>query len=256
MEEIQTSTLHFFGPVFAAYTLACAVNWGVWWKYPDWWSVEIIKPDKPWADFLMGILAAMGVIGIGRLYSANFLIPRSGNEVIDGWLWMVNNLLIYSPIFLVMIIRRQGLSTAWISLKRLHFKLLTGLVAAMLSLIIFLAFRGEMFRFGSILSSSVRFETFSNFPAIFLEGVAVAFLFVRLSWLWGIRVSIAIPSILFALVHIPGMVAEGDPLIHILIMSVFTCTISIIVLYTCNRTKDVIWLGVVHYLMDVAIVAI
>jgi len=256
MEEIQTSTLHFFGPVFAAYTLACAVNWSVWWKYPDWWRVEMINPDKPWAELLMGVLAAMGVIGIGRLYSADFLIPKSGNEVIDGWLWMLNNLLIFSPIFLVMIIRRQGLSTAWISLKGLHFKLLTGLVAAILSLITFLAFRGEMSRIGSILSSSVRFETLSNFPAIFLEGVAVAFLFVRLSWLWGTRVSITLPSVLFALVHVPGMVAQEDPLMHILLMSIFTCTISIIVLYTCDRTKDVIWLGVVHYLMDVAIEAI
>ncbi len=47
----------------------------------------------------------------------------------------------------------------------------------------------------------------------------------------------------------------GDPGYHILFMSFVTATLAVFVLYTCNRTRDIIWIGLVHYFMDVAIQA-
>ena len=58
---------------------------------------------------------------------------------------------------------------------------------------------------------------------------------------------------LFALAHVPGMLADGDPWWHIMLMSICTGSIAVFVLYTSSKVKDIIWLGLVHYFLDVAI---
>jgi len=115
--------------------------------------------------------------------------------------------------------------------------------------------RSEWRRWPAVVGKSLSLDGLSNFVAIFLEGVALAFLFVRLKWVTNLRVALAIPALLFALAHVPGMLSDGDPWWHMVLMSLATGAISRFVLYTCDRLKDIIWIGLVHYFLDAAISA-
>jgi len=164
--------------------------------------------------------------------------------------------LIYSPIFIALIIRKQRLNTVFISTRDIPAKAGFGLAASLLSIVVFIGLRGEWNRFNDIILDAINPETLSSFPAIFFENVAVAFLFVRLKWVMGIKWAIAIPAILFALAHVPGSLAEGDPIGHIVTFFFLTGGLTTFILYTAYRSRDIIWLGFVHYFMDIAIKAV
>ena len=252
---MQSNTF-FIVPLSIAYLSICGL-WFVFDRSGKSWEIESISSSKnPWLDFGVALLACVAVIGIGQLYSAGLLIPRTGYEIINQLvIWPLNNVLIFSPIFITMVIRRQDLKTIFISLNDIYIKLGFGFVSALVGVLLFIALRGEWHRFTQILISSLQPKAISNFPAIFFENVALAFLFVRLKWAVGVKWAIGIPAVLFALAHVPGSLAEGDPWSHILTFFFLTGSLTTVILYTAYRSRDIIWLGFVHYLMDVAIKA-
>jgi membrane protease YdiL (CAAX protease family) len=86
--------------------------------------------------------------------------------------------------------------------------------------------------------------------------VAVVFAFVRLRWALGTAAAIAIPSLLFAAAHVPGQFAEECDTAYMAVFFVFNAALAAAVFSVVQRSRDVIWLGLVHYLMDIAIRAI
>ncbi|MEP0985324.1 CPBP family glutamic-type intramembrane protease [Ekhidna sp.] len=256
MEEVMQSNSFFIVPLTLAYLCICGL-WFLFNKLGCSWDIESIESSKkPWLDFGVGLLACISVIGIGQIFSAGFLIPSTESTILNQvFIWPSNNVLIFSPILLTLFIRKQGLSTIFISFNQLGIKLLFGLIASILGVTIFVGIRGEWSRILEIGSSAIQLKTLSNFPAIFFENVALAFLFIRLKWAVGIQWAIGIPSVLFALAHVPGSLAEGDPVSHIITFFILTGSLTTFILYTAYRSRDILWLGVVHYLMDVAIKA-
>lgn len=248
------SNAFFIIPLCVAYLCVCALWFGLNRKGLLWKIDAIEVSEKPWLDFGLGLLAVIGILGIGQLYSAGLLIPPTQVSSVDQLIvWPLNNLIIYSPIFLVLLFRKQPLSTVFLSADGITRKLLFGLVASAIAVLLFLGLRGEWDRFGKILTRSITVESISYFPAVFLENIAIAFLFVRLRWLVGLKWAIGIPAFLFALAHVPGSIAEGDPWSHIIIFFLTTGTLTIFILYTAYRGRDILWLGLVHYFMDLAI---
>lgn len=255
MEEIMQSNSFFIVPLSLAYLTICGL-WFLFNRSGYSWEIEAIQSSKkPWLDFGLGILAAIGILAIGQLFSAGYLIPRSDSKLLSHFIWPANNVIIFSPIAIVLFVRSQSTQTVFMSSKNIGIKLLFGLVSGIMACSIFIVFRGEWSRIGEIFSHSIELNTLSNFPAIFFENIALAFLFVRMKWAFGIKWAIAIPSILFALAHVPGSIAEGDPIGHIVTFFFLTGSLTTVILYTAYRSRDIIWLGLVHYLMDVAIKA-
>lgn len=255
MEEIMQSNSYFIIPLTAAYLSICG-SWFLLNKRGMSWTIESIETSKkPWLDFGLGLVVAVAILAIGQLFSAGLLIPRSDSQTLNYLIWPLNNVLIFSPIVIVLLLRSQSSRTVFISAQGIGLKLTFGLISSIIGILIFLSLRGEMGRIGEIASHAIEAQTLSNFPAIFFENVAVAFLFVRLKWAVGIKWAIAIPSILFALAHVPGSIAEGDPVGHIVTFFFLTGGLTTVILYTAYRSRDILWLGVVHYLMDVAIKA-
>lgn len=255
MEEIMQSNSYFIIPLTAAYLSICG-SWFLLNKRGKSWDIESIETSKkPWLDFGLGIAAAVAILAIGQLFSAGYLIPRSDSQALNYFIWPLNNVIIFSPIAIVLMLRSQSSRTVFISLRNIGPKLLFGLASSAIGIIIFLLLRGEIGRVGEIASHAIEAKTLSNFPAIFFENVAIAFLFVRLKWAAGIKWAIAIPSVLFALAHVPGSIAEGDPVGHIITFFFLTGGLTTVILYTAYRSRDILWLGVVHYLMDVVIKA-
>jgi len=249
MEDIQQSEFIFYIPVIASYAIACLVARQLFIKQKLWNQPEEFKPDKPVIELVIALLAVVAVFMVGRLYSAGYLLPARYNP----YAWIANNLIIYSPIFIVLLIRKQPITTVWISHKHIGFKLLVGGVASVISVSVFLTFRMEWERFIEVVTKSFSADALSYFVPVFLEGVAIAFLFVRLKWVSNLKVALAIPGVLFAMGHLPGMIVDGDPWWHMTLMSLVTGSITVFVLYTCYKTRDIIWIGIVHYFMDVAI---
>ncbi|MDW3192473.1 MAG: hypothetical protein R8G66_08910 [Cytophagales bacterium] len=255
MEEIMQSNAFFMVPLVLCYGIIC----GMWFLLDrvGWlWEISPIRsPEKPWTEFFLSIIAAIAILAVGQLYSRGWLLPGSDNEIVAGISWMFNNVIIFSPLWLTVIIRKQSLNTLLISGKGFLKKVIFGLVASAVGILIFVSLRNELGRFPEIFGHAFTYESLINFPAVFFENVALAFLFVRFRWAVGSRWAILIPALLFAVAHIPGSLAEGDPWGHILYFAILTSSLTVVILYTAYRSRDIIWLGFVHYLVDVAIKA-
>jgi hypothetical protein len=244
----------FFLAIIAAYASACFVWLGIYKFYPTWWPVAIIeKPASRYKDLLIAIGSCVGIMLIGQLYSAGLLLPDSDNPYLAALLWSVNNLIIYSPIFITLYLRRQSVNTVFLSSKMIAVKLVFGLVASVIGIEIFYLIADSEGQLSSVLAASLLLDNIRNFPAVFLEGVAIAFLFVRLNWSVGKKWAILIPAILFALAHLPRSIGDGTAVPDILAYSAVTFAVTVLILYTSHKSRDVIWLGVIHYLMDIAI---
>ena len=248
MEEIQQSKLIFFIPLMAGYASASLISYFLFLKFGLISKKEIPKTKKSFSELIYILIAIIGIFILGRIYSAGYLIPSKFNPMA----WIINNLIIYSPIFIILIFRKQSTVTIWISFNKWYLKLAFGVLASIVALSIFLILRSEWHRWPEIIEKSISIEGLSYFPAVFLEGVALAFIFVRLKWVFNLKFAITIPALLFALAHLPRAISNGDPWWDMLFFSIINGTITVYVLYTCDRTKDIIWIGLVHYFLDVA----
>ncbi len=248
------SSFTFFLAIIAAYASACLIWLGIYKLSPTWWPVAVIeKPAKRHKDLLAAFAACAGIILIGQLYSAGLLLHDSDNNYLSALIWALNNLIIFSPIFITLYIRKQSINTVFLSPQKLGMKLVFGLLVSLPGILIFYGVASGDNEFSRVFTEALLLENIRNFPAVFLEGVGIAFLFVRLNWSMGKRWAILIPSILFALVHLPRSISEGTAVPEILAYSAVTFAVTCLILYTSHKSRDVIWLGVIHYLMDIAI---
>ena len=245
----------FFLPVLAAYCLpALGLLAYVRSSGSIWPAAAPFRPARPWLEFWIAIGAALAVLAMGQAYRAGWLLPTS--DTIWGRLaWVLDNLLIFAPLFIVMLWRRQPLSTAWISPGRLWLKLAAGLLCGLLGLAIYLGLRSELDQAGAVLTHALDPAALVNFPAVLLEGVALAFLFVRLRWAVGFWPAALLPAVLFALAHFPGAIADGADWQRLLAFGLFNTGIVVAILALLENVQDVIWLALLHHLMDAAIQA-
>ena len=255
MEEVMQSNTFFIVPLTIAYGTICAL-WFLLNRIKKSWPITPIStPGKPWIELGTAMIAVIGILVIGQLYSAGYLLKNTASETLARWVWPLNNVIIFSPILLTLLLRRQGPSTIFLSRKGILIKVVFGFASSCGGIFIFLLLRGELERIVEVAHHAISPSALTYFPAVFFENIALAFLFVRLKWAVGIKWAIGIPAVLFAFAHVPGSLAEGDPLIHIITFFFLTGGLTTFILYTAYRSRDIIWLGIVHYLMDVTIKA-
>lgn len=255
VETPQEATAFFFVPVAAAYVAPCAVWLALCSRQPRLWvAPQQLETQRPWLDLGLALAAAVGILLLGAAYRGGYLVPRAIGP--PALVWLINSLIIYSPLALVLLVRHQPAVTAFVSPARLPKKLAWGIGGGALSLVIYLALRGELDSLGGILSKSIKPQQLVHFVPVFLEGVAVAFVFVRLRWALGLWSALAVPALLFAVAHIPGQLAEQRGFGEIAAFFALNSVLPAAVLYVAQRGQDVIWLGVIHYFVDVAIQAV
>ena len=253
MQDPQSATAYFLLPVAAAYLTACAL----WLAYDRRFQLRQSEPplgesNHPYWDLLLTVVAAAAIFMLGAVYRAGWLLP-SGDTAAGRIDWLVDNVIIYSPIAAVQAIRRQSSRTMFLSMTRLPEKILLGLALGLIAIVVYSALRGELREVPGYLASTVDVEKLAVFIPVFLEGVVLAFAFVRLRWAVGVTAAIAIPSILFAAAHVPGAIEAERGLSYIAIFFAFNTVLSAAILWTVGRSRDVVWIGLAHYLMDIAI---
>ena len=252
MPEVQEATSLFFVPTAAAYLGACG-GWLAIERYGrDFWPARRESTtDRRYLDLGLLVAAPAAILLLGQVYRAGYLLPTSGG----AWGaigWQLDNLIIYSPIAAVLWYRRQSPATVYLALDGLWRKIVTGTVLALGAVLVFLLARGEMARaqevFGGVLSGA----NWRNFLAVFLEGVALAFGFVRLRWVVGLTAALVIPSVLFAAAHIPRQIEAERALWEMGAFFAFNVALAAAILYVVARSQDVIWIAIVHFWMDIA----
>lgn len=252
-QGIQQAEWDFFGPVALAYGAACALWFVARAIRPGAWQEEpAYRPARrPWLEFLWVAVVVVGILGLGELWRQNYLLPRDAGLLA----FSISQLIVWSPLFVVLLLRRQPLQTVYLSGEGLPTKIVTGIVLGAVALLAFLLPRGELHRLGAILEDAGSARAWGHFVPVFLEGVGIVYLFERLRWCVGTRWAIAVPAVVFALAHVPGSLEEGRGMGHILAFSLFNSAMVVGILWTVWRSRDVVWLGIVHWLMDIAIEA-
>lgn len=210
-------------------------------------AAPAVEFERPAREFGFAMAAVICVLLVGQIYVRGLLLPATGAgaAIIES----VNQIVIFSPLILLLVIRRQAPRTAWLPRDRVAERIGLGIALALISVGIFLIYRAD-----SRPLSDVLFDTFApqNLPhlvQVFLEDVSIAIIFVRLRAWIGTRWSIGLVATLFAAAHIPAMLAGGAALadLHTLLLD---AALAVGILAVLQRVCDIWWFWWVHFAMD------
>ncbi|MCI0487254.1 MAG: hypothetical protein L0229_11715 [Blastocatellia bacterium] len=216
--------------------------------FPNLWPRQNAQSfSHPWREVAWALLALLAVLAIGQLYTRGWLLPASGTfkPIIDAF----NQVLIFSPLLLLLLFRRQSLKTAWLPADRIWVRLLIGLAIALIAILVFSLARTGSDSWVAILPRVYHPKNISHLVQVLLEDIAIAILFVRFRSALGLRVTIVLVAVLFAAGHIPALLAGGATLNEM--SSLFLdAGLGVGVLTVLQRSADVWWFWCVHFAMD------
>src|SRR4051794_1798872 len=100
-----------------AYSIICALWWGLTLVTPLWPRTYRATFARPWVEVSFAFGAVLVVLILGQLWAHGIRLNSSA-----PWKTMteaVNQFLIFCPIVLLPLLRKQGLASAWIQPYRL-----------------------------------------------------------------------------------------------------------------------------------------
>jgi len=203
--------------------------------------------ERPWTEFGFALLGAIGVIGVGQLWSSGIRLPEEG--AIGPLLGSINQALIFAPLLLVVVIRRQPWSSAWLPRPRIASRLLVGLVLASLAVTMYSSLRGGADAPGVLLGRIWRYENVDIMTQVFLEDLTIAILFVRLAGAVGSRWATILVACLFAAGHVPAMVSQGASWSELAGL-LRDAGLGVAVILVLQRSGDVVWFWCLHFCLD------
>lgn len=227
------------------YATACALWWGISRVVPLWRNPTRPTFAKPWREVLFVLLGVIGTLALGQLWQRGIRLD-SENTLTES----INQIIIFAPILLVPILRRDGWASAWIQWNKLWLRVLIGLFIALVALFLFTRLEA-----GAERSFFVAFHTIyvpwklHLAVQVLLEDIAIAILFVRLAAAVGHRKAIVGVALLFAAAHIPAMISQGASASDLAgLLRDFG--LGLIVLGTAWRSADIMWLWPIHFTLD------
>ncbi|QSE98969.1 hypothetical protein [Fulvivirga lutea] len=249
--QIQPSNFMFehYGSLITSYALATIV-WYVLYSYTSfgrfWKDDANPEMQKPSLELLYATFAIIGIIGVGQLYVNNLLIPNSGNyKLIDA----LNQALIFSPVFILLLIRKQSTETIWLSKRNVGIRIVIGFGISLIALLVYHLERNNTAPIGEMLGNVYQPRNISHLVQVFMEDCAIALLFFRLSAWVGQKWSIAIVAFLFAAAHIPSLISTGASIQEF--QNLFLDTlIGTIVFTALSKSKDIAWFFPLHFALD------
>jgi hypothetical protein len=249
---LETS-LSFEAAVYSAWTTGITGLWlFIYWLPGMWQPVRPSTLSKPRAEALIALAAALLLLGISV----------TTDHVLDDWkrrspwrdgIYLGQLMIVYSPILLVMLWRKQGPATCFLRLEKLPCKMLLGVGLSMLAAFVFLAVRGKVGEFGSFLRTIARGGPVAMLQT-FLEGFALGFLLYRFGAWLGIRWSAVIVAVLFMAGHLPNYMAGTFHLSvgEALVMAIAHAGIGVLVLVIMWKSQDIIVISFLHWFINAA----
>jgi len=203
-----------------------------------------INFKRPWLEFIFSIIAVVCVILVGQLFVRGWLFE--GGVIADS----INQILIFTPIVLLLPIRRQSWQTALFPRKGKLFSVLIGFGIAVISLIVFMVLKGH--NGNGILKNLLFIYHYDNLDVlvqVFLEDFAIAVVLYRLIQCIGLKRAVIVVAVLFAAAHIPAMVANGVSAENFIGL-LFDTVLGILILRTLYSSRNFLWFWMIHFAMD------
>jgi hypothetical protein len=202
---------------------------------------------RPWREFGIAVVGAIGVLAIGQLWVRGIHLPEKGP--FGPVFGVIDQVIIFAPILLVVGVRRQPWASAWLPRGRIGARLLAGLGLAALAVATY-----SLLRQGSdppwvVLSRVWRYEHLDKMTQVFLEDLTIAILFVRLAGVIGSRWATVVVACLFAAGHIPTMVSQGASWFELAGL-VRDAGLGVAVIFVLQRSRDVVWFWCIHFCLD------
>ena len=212
-----------------------------------WPRLPAERFERPWKEFAFALLGAIGVLAMGQLWSGGIRLPERG--ALEPVLAAINQLLIFAPILLVPVIRRQPSTSAWLPRARLGPRVLVGVLLSSVAVTAYSLLRDGADPPWILLGRVWRYENLDEMAQVFLEDVAIAILFVRLAAAIGSRWATVVVACLFAAGHIPAMASQGATWLE-LVGLVLDAGLGVAVILVLQRSRDVVWFWCVHFCLD------
>lgn len=234
--------------LFAGYAAAVASWFVIDRLFPGLWrQFNLSSFSHPWREVLAALLAAGGVVLLGQLWLRGVRLPSEGTAgfVMES----VNQILIFSPFFLLLLLRRQPLETALIQMRRLGSRLLVGVLIALIALGVHVVVRRALGENVFLFPRILQFQNLDEAVQVLLEDIAIAILLVRFATAMGSKATIAGVAALFAIGHIPAMVAQGASPAELVGLA-RDMLLGVMILGTILRSRDIVWFWPVHLVMD------
>jgi len=203
--------------------------------------------QKSWKEVLWVLLATVGIIGIGQLYQQGIRLPGTGSfgPLLDG----INQLIIFSPILLLIIIRKQSFTTVWLSKENLFARLGLGILLALCAIAIFTVVKSDSDSWLQVVPRVYAYKNLSFATQVFLEDIVIAALFVRISAAIGLKYACIFVASLFAIGHIPAMITNGATFAELGSL-IGDALLGVGIIYVVQKSRDIIWFWCVHFAMD------
>jgi hypothetical protein len=215
---------------------------GVWPSQPG----QVVF-TRPWREFGLALLGALGILVIGQLWLKGIRLPEQG--ALGPVLGALNQALIFAPILLILVLRRQPWTTAWLPRPRIAMRLLVGLVLASLAVTTYSLLRDGADAPWVLLGRIWRYEHLDEMVQVFLEDLTIAILFVRLAGAIGARWATVTVACLFAAGHLPVMLSQGATWFEVTGL-LRDAGLGVAVILILRRSGDVVWFCCIHYCLD------
>lgn len=249
----QTASASFLVPVVVAWASAfLGLEAASRFARTVWPAAATARSGAPRLDLGIALLVATAIIGLGQLWTSGVLRWRWPGEW-DHAAYALGQLVIWSPLPLALWLRRQRAASAWTGADHLVLRLAVGFVLGCVAITFYLALRGELSRWPAIAAKACTWRSLAHAAPVYLEGVGIAYLYVRLQWVFGSWVAALIPALLFAIAHVPRAIHGGESAGSIAVFFAFNTVFVTTLLLVLARYRDVVALGVAHWLMDLAI---
>jgi hypothetical protein len=226
------------------------LGWVAGWRiYPGLWPYRDAPSfAHPWREVGGCLLLVAAVLALGQGYVHGYRLSAPG--ALAPFVDAFNHLLIFSPLLLLPVVRRQGPQTVWLPTKRIWLRLLVGTGLALLAILAFTLVREGSDNWITVVPRVYRPANVSFAVQVFCEDVAIAVVFVRFQAAVGGWVSIFLVALLFALAHVPTLLAHGAPVGEVVNL-LLDAALGTLVLTVVRRSQDIWWFWCVHFAMDV-----
>lgn len=205
-----------------------------------------------WRETFYAFLAALATVAVGQLEAAGKLLPEI-SAVKTPFLNLANQVIIFSPFLLLLLIRRQPLLTAWLPWRHAGWRFLMGAALSLGAIVVFFAARRPAVSFGDLLARVYHPQNIGYAGQIFLEDFAIAVLFVRLRAALREKrflLSVLAVALLFSAAHYPQHLRDGLSVAGATRMVLMDGLLVSAIVYVLQRSNDILWFWPIHFAMD------
>ena len=244
--------LTYYNVLAPSYLVSIAVWLFLSRKFPDTFLVKDVRIIKwPRLQICALLLCSIAVIFIGRAYTNDYLV----SDFTIGSLQIgesINQVLIYSPFPLFLILSKQSLSSGWLPTSKIAERFAAGMCLSLVSLIIFVVLSSKK-PISNVIYNVFHIQNTHHLVQVFLEDFSIALLLSRLSSALKPKYFVAAiitVSILFTSGHLPNNLETGVPILDILTGLTMDAILVLVVGIALYKSRDFLWFFPIHFAMD------